>query len=89
MSGASNNNGGQTNKPPANKSNPAGDTEDELPEELKGCTKELIERIEHDIVDSGEKVSFRDIAGLEHAKKTVVSSDSSFDVARLGVLFSN
>mmetsp|Transcript_24418 Transcript_24418/g.52782 ORF Transcript_24418/g.52782 Transcript_24418/m.52782 type:complete len:577 (-) Transcript_24418:859-2589(-) len=44
---------------------------EELPEELSGCDKELVEKINNEIVDSGQKVTFDDIAGLENAKKTV------------------
>jgi len=44
---------------------------EELPEELSGCEKELVEKINNEIVDSGQKVTFDDIAGLENAKKTV------------------
>ena len=33
----------------------------------------MIEKIENEIVDSGEKVTFDDIAGLDNAKSTVVS----------------
>ena len=72
---SSNNNsnkGGQTNKPRHANSN-GGEDDDELPEELKGLNKDLVKRIENDIVDSGEKVSFDDIAGLDHAKRIVVS----------------
>jgi len=68
---ANSNNGGQTNKPRNNNSNGGNNDDDDLPEELKGLNKDLIERIENDIVDSGEKVTFEDIAGLDHAKNTV------------------
>lgn len=49
----------------------AGKDDDELPEELRGLDKELIEKINNEIVDSGEKVTFDDIAGLKHAKDTI------------------
>lgn len=45
--------------------------DEELPEELRGLDKDLIEKINNEIVDSGEKVTFDDIAGLENAKQTV------------------
>jgi hypothetical protein len=45
--------------------------DEELPEELRGLDKELIEKINNEIVDSGEQVTFNDIAGLKHAKATV------------------
>ena len=44
---------------------------DELPEELKGLDKELIEKIQNEIMESGETITFDDIAGLEDAKQTV------------------
>ena len=47
------------------------DDDDDLPEALHGLDKELIEKIENEILDSGETVTFDDIAGLEHAKATV------------------
>ena len=43
----------------------------DLPEALRGLDKELIDKIENEILDSGETVTFDDIAGLEHAKATV------------------
>ncbi|KAI2511305.1 AAA ATPase-like protein [Fragilaria crotonensis] len=49
----------------------SGNDEDDLPEALRGLDKELIEKIENEILDSGETVTFDDIAGLEHAKATV------------------
>jgi SpoVK/Ycf46/Vps4 family AAA+-type ATPase len=45
--------------------------DDELPEELQGLDKELVEKILHEIMESGEKVTFDDIAGLADAKATV------------------
>ena len=49
----------------------ANNEDDELPEELRGLDKELIEKINNEIVDTGEQVTFDDIAGLKHAKDTV------------------
>jgi len=49
-----------------------GGGEDELPEELKGCDPLLIERIENEIIDRGQPVTFGEIAGLEFAKKTII-----------------
>jgi fidgetin-like protein 1 len=46
-------------------------TDEELPEELKGLDKELIEKIQNEIMESGESITFDDIAGLEDAKQTV------------------
>jgi SpoVK/Ycf46/Vps4 family AAA+-type ATPase len=52
-------------------SNPNGNNDEELPEELRGLDKDLIEKINNEIVDNGQKVTFDDIAGLENAKNTV------------------
>lgn len=71
--GANNNNGGGQAAKPSN-TNVGSAKDEELPEELKGLNKDLIERIENDIVDNGAKISFDDIAGLDHAKRTVVRS---------------
>jgi SpoVK/Ycf46/Vps4 family AAA+-type ATPase len=49
----------------------ANNEDEELPEELKGLDKELVEKINNEIVDTGEQVTFDDIAGLKHAKETV------------------
>lgn len=45
--------------------------EKELPEELKGCDPQLVERIENEIIDRGDPVTFDDIAGLDLAKTAV------------------
>ena len=55
----------------ASSNNPNGSNDDELPEELRGLDKELVEKINNEIVDNGQKVTFDDIAGLENAKNTV------------------
>lgn len=47
------------------------DDEEELPEELKRFGKELVQKIQDEIMDSGETVTFDDIAGLEDVKQTV------------------
>ena len=47
------------------------DDQDEVDPRLKGCDAQLIERIENEIIDNGEKITFDDIAGLHHAKKCV------------------
>ena len=52
-------------------SNSNGNNDEEIPEELRGLDKELIEKINNEIVDDGQKVTFDDIAGLENAKNTV------------------
>ena len=43
----------------------------ELPEELQHLDKELVKKIENEIIESGDTVAFDDIAGLEDAKQTV------------------
>jgi len=55
-------------RPTSSGSNSGGE---ELPEELKGLDKELIEKIQNEIMESGETITFDDIAGLEDAKQTV------------------
>lgn len=45
--------------------------EDELPEELKRFGKDLVEKIENEIMDGGDPVTFQDIAGLDDAKQTI------------------
>lgn len=57
-----------TQKPPTTDQN---EDEDELPEELKRFGKELVEKIESEIMDCGEPVRFDDIAGLDDAKQTI------------------
>jgi hypothetical protein len=42
-----------------------------LPPELEHCDKALVEKIEAEIVHSGQVVTFDEIAGLEFAKKCV------------------
>jgi len=54
--------------------------EDDLPEELQHLDKELVEKIEHEILDNGESVTFKDIAGLEDAKQTVLVSLFFYDL---------
>ena len=45
--------------------------EQDIPEELHGLEKELVQTINNEIVVRGHKVTFDDIAGLEEAKDTV------------------
>ena len=40
-------------------------------ERLKNIDSAMIERIKNEIMDIGTKVSWDEIAGLEHAKKTI------------------
>jgi fidgetin-like protein 1 len=47
------------------------DEEDELPEELQHLDKDLVKKIQNEIMESGETITFDDIAGLEDAKQTV------------------
>lgn len=46
--------------------------EEELPEELQHLDAELVRKIENEICDSGEPITFQDIAGLKDAKQTVM-----------------
>jgi fidgetin-like protein 1 len=48
------------------------DAEEELPEELQHLDKELVLKIQNEIMESGETVTFDDIAGLKDAKQTVL-----------------
>lgn len=48
-----------------------GDGGDEMHAALKGLDKELVDKINHEIVDSGEKVTLNDIAGLDEVKKNL------------------
>jgi fidgetin-like protein 1 len=47
------------------------ENEDELPEELKLFGKELVDKIEAEIMDQGEPVTFADIAGLLDVKQII------------------
>lgn len=47
------------------------DNSSDLPEELAGCEKVLVEKIENEIIHTGQQVTFDDIAGLSFAKKCV------------------
>ena len=49
---------------------PSGD-DYELPEELDGHDKALVQKIEMEILHRGQQVKFTDIAGLQHAKDCV------------------
>ena len=42
-----------------------------LPPELEHCDRALVEKIEAEIVHTGQVVTFEEIAGLEFAKKCV------------------
>lgn len=47
------------------------DENDDLPEELQRFGKELVEKIENEIMESGDSISFDQIAGLADQKQTV------------------
>jgi len=76
------NTNGHSNRPSSNhnshrgndnaKAPPPAEEEDDLPEELKGLDRELITKIENEIVDNGESITFMDIAGLNDAKQTIM-----------------
>ena len=38
---------------------------------MKGCDKELVKRIEQEVIDSGSPVTFEDVAGLADAKRSI------------------
>jgi len=73
QSSSSNNsrNNSNNNNTSSNPNSSNGNDDEELPEELRALDKELIEKINNEIVDNGQKVTFDDIAGLENAKNTV------------------
>jgi len=48
-----------------------GEEEEDIDPRLKSCDKELIEKIEMEIVYHGDPISFQDIAGLTFAKRSV------------------
>ncbi|KAH9260848.1 hypothetical protein BASA81_001315 [Batrachochytrium salamandrivorans] len=50
---------------------PAVPPEEEVHPRLKGIDPELVQRIENDILESGETVTFDDIAGLDFAKQCI------------------
>ena len=63
---------GQVQKKPASKKdNAEGDDDDDLPPELQRFGKELVQKIENEIMDGGDRVTFDDIAGLAAAKQTI------------------
>jgi SpoVK/Ycf46/Vps4 family AAA+-type ATPase len=47
------------------------DEDDEMPEELQHLDKELVKKIQNEIMESGDTITFDDIAGLDDAKQTV------------------
>ena len=65
-------NGNASMKKNNNNNNNDDNNDDDLPEALKGLDKELIAKIENEIVDSGDPITFKDIAGLDDAKQTVM-----------------
>ena len=46
----------------------------QLPQELEGLDKGLVQKIESEILHKGQDVRFRDIAGLKHAKSCVIET---------------
>ena len=63
--------GKHPNSRPEKKDSPPSSVGKEKGGELQGFDDELVEMIINNIVDSGEKVTFNDIAGLEGAKNIV------------------
>ncbi|KAG7363986.1 cell division cycle protein 48 [Nitzschia inconspicua] len=66
------NGGGAVSDTTKNDHNTINDDEEELPEELQHLDKELVLKIQNEIMESGETVNFDDIAGLKDAKQTVL-----------------
>lgn len=60
-----------SHKPPNGATTTASEDEDDLPEELKRFGKDLVEKIENEIMESGDSISFDQIAGLADQKQTV------------------
>lgn len=50
---------------------PSSDKDDDLPEELQRYGKDLVRKIQDEIIDAGDTVTFSDIAGLEDVKQMV------------------
>ena len=61
----------QSSNSNSNHNNDKDDEDDALPEELQHLDKELVEKIQNDIMETGDKITFDDIAGLQDAKQTV------------------
>lgn len=58
-------------KSTSSNNNSNSEEDDELPEELQHLDKELVKKIQNEIMESGDMVTFDDIAGLDDAKQTV------------------
>ena len=67
--------GGQQQQKKQKKQDEKKEEEEELPERLKGCDKELVKRIEQEVIDSGSPVTFEDVAGLADAKRSIQVRD--------------
>lgn len=68
------NNNSRGFKDPSNNSNSdsrGNKPEDDLPEELRQFDKNLIDKIESDIISKGQPIKFSDIAGLDFVKRCV------------------
>ena len=50
------------------------DDDYELPPELEGLDKNLVQKIESEILQNGQNIKFGDIAGLKHAKSCVIET---------------
>ncbi|OWZ24141.1 Fidgetin [Phytophthora megakarya] len=64
------NDGGGANNSGSNQA-PLPSEDENIDPRLKSCDPELIEKIEMEIVDNGDPITFDDIAGLQFAKKCV------------------
>jgi len=58
-------------RPPDSKAPPADEDDEELPEALQHLDKELVKKIQSEILETGDPITFEDIAGLEGAKQTI------------------
>eukprot|EP00953_Heterococcus_sp_UTEX-ZZ885_P029522 15663-Heterococcus_DN1.PRE.3 len=63
---------GQSNGQNNGSGNGSNGSSEELPSELQHCDADMVEKITKEIMQTGDPVTFSDIAGLEGAKKLVV-----------------
>jgi hypothetical protein len=66
------NSNGQSNGQNNGSGNGSKGSSEELPPELQHCDADMVEKITKEIMQTGDPVTFSDIAGLEGAKKLVV-----------------
>ena len=71
ISGVTNLQGLHAKQAPLKRSNMSSSHTEPEDERLASCDPLLIEKIEHEILHRGDKITFDDIAGLQFVKKTV------------------